>query len=138
MVSPDASIGEAIVALRRIIDLTKRRDGVAESVTVEISSAEANGFRAGVKWLAIAAEYGTGFERLIYTIDECKEFLQQCVDQFRADRASNPDQCIRFFGDSEDLRRLRACERYLDRLSLMQEEVEKPRFKPKGHWSKKK
>lgn len=90
-----------------------------------------------MKWLAVAAEYGTGFERLIYSIDDCRKFLQECVDQFRADRSANPDQYMTFFGDADDLRRLRACERYLDRLSLMLDEVEKPKFKPKRQWSKK-
>lgn len=130
-------IGDALGALRRILDTAKMRDGYADHVSVEITSVEANGFRAGVKWLAIAAEFGTGFERLAYSIEECRGFLQGHIESFRICRAAEPNKPLIFKGDHQDVRYLRAAERYLDRMSLINEINEKPRQKPKWQGKKK-
>lgn len=111
------------------------RSGLADSVSVELTAAEADRFVAAEKWLAVAAEYGSGIEKQRHTIAECRGFLQGRVEVFRLFHTDNPEAPLPFDGDAEDIRLLLSCERYLDRLFLTQKSAESS-SKPKGNWKR--
>lgn len=111
------------------------RSGFAGSVSVELTAAEADRFVAAEKWLAVAAEYGSGIEKQRHSIDECRGFLQGRVEVFRLFHTHNPEAPLPFDGDIEDIRLLVSCERYLDRLFLTQKSAESS-HRPRGNWNK--